>query len=265
MNGHCLHGHKHHSEHGSWQQNIDKLSPSCSFQVSFPVPSLCIFAGLGREGLSFCLSKEVTSAHLQCRFDCLIIPLCTLFTLAPGDPSLRFRRSFHNRGFSRASARSITRQARPCVWSVLLMYAFTPELLQRTFISSFLWSNDQTKKKPWDETTTGDCLLFFLLRSLRLTKMVLKPKKKRPRKRSSRVSGGLLVSEVFKREKNIAGRPTRSTGRSPLRKPKRHRLSLKERSIFLVTLIVQDFDRRYNPSSPFIHTQANLTRREQRH
>ena len=179
MNGHCLHGHKHHSEHGSWQQNIDKLSPSCSFQVSFPVPSLCIFAGLGREGLSFCLSKEVTSAHLQCRFDCLIIPLCTLFTLAPGDPSLRFRRSFHNRGFSRASARSITRQARPCVWSVLLMYAFTPELLQRTFISSFLWSNDQTKKKPWDETTTGDCLLFCLLRSLRLTKMVLKPKKKK--------------------------------------------------------------------------------------
>ena len=60
------------------------------------------------------------------------------------------------------------------------------------FFFCFLRSNDRTK--------LGVFLLSFLLRSLRLTKTVLKPKKG-PCKRSSRLSGGLLVSEFFQSEK----------------------------------------------------------------
>ena len=51
-------------------------------------------------------------------------------------------------------------------------------------------------------------------------------------------------------------------------KPKEHRhakLELKERAIFPVPLMVQDFDRRSNPNCPFNHAQANLTTHEQRH
>ena len=97
-----------------------------------------------------------------------------------------------------------------------------------------------------DRTKTGVGLLSFLLPSLRLTKTVLKPKK-RPCKHSSRLSGRLLVSEFFQSEKaKIVGRPTASIGRSPLSKPKEHRhakLELKERAIFPVPLMVQEFDR----------------------
>ena len=60
----------------------------------------------------------------------------------------------------------------------------------------------------------------------------------------------------------IVGRPTASIGRSPLNKPKDHRhakLKLKERAIFPVPLMVQDFDRRSNPNCPFNHAHANLT------
>ena len=38
---------------------------------------------------------------------------------------------------------------------------------------------------------------------------------------------------------------------------------LKETAIFLVPLMVQDFDRRPNPNCPFNHAQANLTTHEQ--
>ena len=109
-----------------------------------------------------------------------------------GDPGLRFRRSFHSNDLSGAGARSIAWLSQPCVWSILLMYACTPKLLTMTFFC-FLRSNDGTK--------TGICLLSFLLRSLWQTKTVLKPKKKRPCKCSSRLSGGLLVSEFFQSEK----------------------------------------------------------------
>ena len=58
-----------------------------------------------------------------------------------------------------------------------------------------------------------------------------------------------------------------SIERSPLSTPKDHRhakLELKERAIFPVPLMVQDFDRRSNPNCPFNHAQANLTRHEHR-
>ena len=84
-----------------------------------------------------------------------------------GDSGLRFRSSFHSRGLSGAGARSIARLVRPCVWSILLMYACTPKLLTMSFFSAF-----------FDPTKTGVCLLSFLLRSVRLTKTFLKPKKK---------------------------------------------------------------------------------------
>ena len=56
----------------------------------------------------------------------------------------------------------------------------------------FLRCNDRTK--------TGVCLLSFLRRSLRLTKTVLKPKK-RAMQALFPLSGGLLVSELFQSEK----------------------------------------------------------------
>ena len=65
---------------------------------------------------------------------------------------LQFRRSFHSRCLSAAGARSIAWLERLCVWSILLMYACTPELLAMTFFC-FLWSNNRTK--------TGVC--FFSL------------------------------------------------------------------------------------------------------
>ena len=70
-----------------------------------------------------------------------------------GDPGLRFRRSFHSRCLSGAGARSIARLARPCVWSILLMFTCTPELLTVTF---FLLSSIQRSDEDW-------CLLAFLL------------------------------------------------------------------------------------------------------
>ena len=107
-----------------------------------------------------------------------------------------------------------------------------------TFFFCFLRSNDRTK--------TGVCFLSFLLRSLRLTKTVLKPKKAMqalflPQWRAPRI--WVLPK--------IVGRPTASIGRSPLRTPKEHRhakLELKERAIFPVPLMVQDFDRRSSPN-----------------
>ena len=125
----------------------------------------------------------------------------------------------------------------------------------------FLRSNEGTK--------TGLCLLSFLLRSLRLTKTVLKPKKKKeamqalfpPQWRAPRI----WVLPKWKTK--IVGRPTASIGRSSLSKPKEHRhamLELKERAIFPVPLMVQDFDIRSNYNFPFNHAQANLTTHEQR-
>ena len=54
---------------------------------------------------------------------------------------------------------------------------------------------------------------------------------------------------------------------SPLSEPKENRhakLELKERAIFPVPLMVQDFDRRSNRNCQFNHAQANLTTHEER-
>ena len=114
-------------------------------------------------------------------------------SVAHGDPGLRFRRSFHRRGLS-GSAPGRSRGWRGPAFD--RSYSCTRVLQsysRRLFFFCFLRSNEGTK--------TGLCLLSFLLRSLRLTKTVLKPKKKRPRKRSSRLSGGRGVSEFFQSEK----------------------------------------------------------------
>ena len=64
-------------------------------------------------------------------------------------------------------------------------YACTPELLTMTFFFCFLRS---------DRTKTGVCLLFFLLRSLRLTKTVLKPKKGHASALPASVAGSSYLS-----------------------------------------------------------------------
>ena len=107
--------------------------------------------------------------------------------------------------------------------------------------------------------------VFFGILSLRLTKTILKPKKKRPCKRSSRLSGGLLVSEFFQSEKqrSLDDQRHRSDGLRWANRKSIVTQSLKERAIFPVPVTVQDFDRRSNPNCPFNHAQANLTKQEQ--
>ena len=107
----------------------------------------------------------------------------------------------------------------------------------------FLWSNDRTK--------TDVCFLSFFFDHLDWQKLFTNPKKAMqsllpPQWRSPRI--WVLPK--------IVGRPTASIGRSPLSKPKEHRhakLELKERALFPVPLMVQDFDRRSNPNCPFNH------------
>ena len=55
MNGHCRHWCKHRSEQAAWQEKIDSPLPSGFFS------RLCVFPACGSEGLSFCLSTEVTT------------------------------------------------------------------------------------------------------------------------------------------------------------------------------------------------------------
>ena len=79
--------------------------------------------------------------------------------------------------------------------AALRLIDLTPELRMFFFFFRLLRSNDRSK--------TGICLLSFLFRSLRLTKLFSNQKKKknRPSKRSPRLSGGLFVSKFFKSEK----------------------------------------------------------------
>ena len=85
--------------------------------------------------------------------------------------------------------------------AALRLIDLTPELTMFFFFFFFclLRCNDRTK--------TGVCLLSFLLRSLRLTKIVLKPKKKWPCKRSeplpaSVAGSSYLSSSTGKKKKN---------------------------------------------------------------
>ena len=175
-----------------------------------------------------------------------------------GDPGLRFRRSFLSRGLSGAGAWSIARLARPCVWSILLRVSRADD----DFF--FLLSSIQRSDEDWR-------LLAVFSSSITSTdKNCSQTKKKRPCKRSSRLSGGLLVSDFFQSEKprSLDDQRHRSDV-DGLRWANRNKIvsqSLKwKRGPFShVPLMAQDFDRRSNPNCPFNHAQANLTTHEDR-
>ena len=122
------------------------------------------------------------------------------------------------------------------------------------FFFCFLRSNDRTK--------TGVCLLSFLLQSLRLTKTVLKTKRKglaSALPASVAGSSYLSSSKVKNKDHWTTNGIDRTVSVEQTERPSSPKLELKERAIFPLPLMVQDFDRLSNPNCPFNHAQANLT------
>ena len=145
-------------------------------------------------------------------------------------------------------------------------YSYTRVLqsYSRPSMTFFLLSSIQQSDEDWR-------LLAFLSSSITSTdKNCSQTKKKKamqalflPQWRAPRI----WVLPKWKTK--IVGRPTASIGRSLLSKPKdslhRHaKLELKERAVFPVLFMVQDFYRRSNTNCPFNHAQENLTTHELR-
>ena len=125
------------------------------------------------------------SRSLPCRVEVIhpVVRACTTFWLTSTRITLT---RVHRRPVDRAACAAL----RLIDFTHVRVYS---KATHDDFFSAFsVRSNDRTK--------TSVCLLSFLLRSLRLTKTVLKLKK-RPCKRSSRLSCGLLESEYFQSEK----------------------------------------------------------------
>ena len=179
--------------------------------------------------------RSVDERSIQC--NTLASAECEL-SVDHGDSGLRLRRSYLSRGlsgpapgrsrgwrspafdffFERCPGNELRGSVSYPVFFFFHRFYSCTRVLQSwrwLFLLCFLRSNDRTK--------TGVCLLSFLLRSLRLTKTVLKPKKKAMQALSPPQWRAPRIWVLQKWKTKIVGRPTASIGRSPLSTPKDHR------------------------------------------